>query len=269
MQKLEILRSLQFYYIMTFYDFFEYLGENSKFYEHSEKAYYYVIKSPKYLRDLITNSDVKASTVFKDVFGANPAEVTHLCEALVAFLSGSKYYWKVLEGEDIRKYYYRGMYSKCTGSLGHSCMRYKRCQDYFDIYIDNAKMLVLIPKRGYKIVGRAILWEIDGITYMDRVYGIDNHVNYLFNNYAKEHKFALRQHNALMCNGDTIGWYFPDDNYKERKYPKINLKLKDKYCYYPYLDTFRYLSSNKSTLLNELSDKCWVCAYTDGWTCRY
>ena len=82
-------------------------------------------------------------------------------------------------------------------------MRYTECQKYLDIYVDHCKMLVLLNKNTDKISGRAIIWEIDGKTLMDRVYYTEDHMLDIFINYAKEHKWYYRESNSLLDTGDT------------------------------------------------------------------
>lgn len=62
----------------------------------------------------------------------------------------------VVEGEDIRKYY-NCENNNPGGTLENSCMRYDECQKYLDIYVDHAKMLVLLNRVTDKISGRAIV----------------------------------------------------------------------------------------------------------------
>jgi hypothetical protein len=50
-------------------------------------------------------------------------------------------------------------------------MKYDRCQEYFDIYIENPDVCSLILKDPVEssIHGRALLWILDETKYMDRV----------------------------------------------------------------------------------------------------
>jgi hypothetical protein len=45
--------------------------------------------------------------------------------------------FELVKGEDIRKWYLVDRYEEENGQLGNSCMRYKRCQPYLDIYVQN------------------------------------------------------------------------------------------------------------------------------------
>jgi hypothetical protein len=45
--------------------------------------------------------------------------------------------FKTVRGKDIRRYYDLESYASESGSLGASCMKYERCQDYLEIYTEN------------------------------------------------------------------------------------------------------------------------------------
>lgn len=168
----------------------------------------------------------------------------------------------IVEGEDIRKYY-NCANNNPGGTLENSCMRYDECQKYLDIYVDHAKMLVLLNKATDKISGRAIIWQIDDRTFMDRVYYTQDHMLNLFINYAKEHKWYYREYNSLLDTGDFQCWYGPNDNYQNPNtlYLKINIGY---YNYYPYMDSFRYLSNG--CLYDYPGDEYECCDCTNGST---
>ena len=144
----------------------------------------------------------------------------------------------IVEGEDIRKYY-NCENNNPGGTLENSCMRYDECQKYLDIYVDHAKMLVLLNRVTDKISGRAIVWQIGDKTFMDRVYYTKDHMLDVFINYAKEHKWYYREYNSLLDTGDSQSWYGPNDDYQNPN--TWNLKIHvGYYDYFPYIDSFRY-----------------------------
>lgn len=151
--------------------------------------------------------------------------------------------FELISGEDIRKYYCDENYYKIDGSLGNSCMRYPEASDYFDIYVDNAKLLV--TKKDGLITGRAIVWEVDGITIMDRVYTCFDYLTNCFYDYAKEHYWWIRNHNSLLNTGDEQLWYAPDDDYTNSVHRLFIIPLAKQYSLFPYLDSFRYYDGNK------------------------
>jgi hypothetical protein len=76
----------------------------------------------------------------------------------------------IVNGDDIRDWYHEDCY-QMSGNLGNSCMRYERCQKYFDIYTYNKEQVsMLIMVLDGKLQGRSILWHKDGQTYYDRIY---------------------------------------------------------------------------------------------------
>lgn len=147
--------------------------------------------------------------------------------------------FEIVCGEDITEWYHRDNIVQ-TGSIANSCMIHDKCQSFFSIYEDRAKMLVLFNLDKSLIRGRAILWEIDGQTYMDRVYVCDDYLENNFINYAKERGFCYREHNSLMSTGDTIHWYVPDDDYSKPEYRDLEIENVYNYQEWPYMDTFRY-----------------------------
>ena len=88
--------------------------------------------------------------------------------------------FELINGEEIKDWYMEDNYLDSTGTLGNSCMRYKSCQNFFDIYTDNqASCNLLILKKtdtnnpDGKIKGRALVWKIESPVkgyFMDRIY---------------------------------------------------------------------------------------------------
>jgi hypothetical protein len=122
-------------------------------------------------------------------------------------------------------------------------------QNFMDIYVENAKML--ITTRDGKLTGRAIVWEIDEkTTILDRIYFCYDYLENCFTEYAKEHKWLIRENNSLLHTGEEQYWRTPDDDYASCKYIEFKIKLKNEYEYFPYVDSFRYLSYDKKTISN-------------------
>ncbi len=75
--------------------------------------------------------------------------------------------YKVIEGEEIRKWYLDRNYfapnGSCVGSLWNSCMRYNEKQKFLDLYCmnKNVKMLIMttMDLGVEKVRARALLWE--------------------------------------------------------------------------------------------------------------
>ena len=154
--------------------------------------------------------------------------------------------FEIVEGEQITYWYNSDHYYQCNGTLGNSCMKYDECTSYFKIYEDNAKMLIA-TKNGM-LTGRAIVWEVDGVTLMDRVYTCFDYLENCFFEYAKEHKWWIRANNSLLNNGENQYWYTPDDDYSQTTDREFRIKLKDRYSCFPYVDSFRYYNEAKNVI---------------------
>ena len=170
--------------------------------------------------------------------------------------------FRIVEGSDITKYYNKENYYQETGTLGNSCMRYSTCESFFAIYEDYAKMLVAF--KDDKVAGRALIWEINGETYMDRVY---TYVDYLYNAfimYAEDHHWYHREDNSLLSDGDDQNFVGPKDDYERSFYPSLELKINPGYEIFPYMDSFRYYCRDTNTLCTSCCDDCIYLSNTDG-----
>lgn len=176
---------------------------------------------------------------------ASLKSITIKSEQLEKFVNSYKSVWKQLHdiegkfelvsGEEIRKWYLLENYEEPKGQLFSSCMKYKSCQPYFDIYTLNpevCQLLILKGKDPDKISGRALIWKTtSGDFYMDRPYtNNDSDIN-LYQLYANEK-----------------GWiYF--NGIHEVKVKKID------YQYFPYMDSFKVY--NPSTGILSTNEGLW------------
>lgn len=133
--------------------------------------------------------------------------------------------YEEVKGEDIRWSYLGDNYYEHNGDLGNSCMRYRNCQSYLNIYTENPEKISLaVLKKDGKIAARSLLWDLketEGSTYHDRIY---------FTN--EETKLTLE---AKLI---SLGY---KDAYKGNPSLTAHLNNVD-FNYYPYMDSFRYLS---------------------------
>ena len=152
--------------------------------------------------------------------------------------------FEFVSGEDIRKWYLEDNYQSNRGQLSNSCMRYKKCQSYFDIYVKNPEVCRLLILKGGdegKITGRALIWKLkDGKTYMDRQYcNNDSDIKFY-------QEFAKKQ-----------GWSY----YGQPMIGDLEVQLsKQSYEEYPYMDTFvcyNYLEHKLSNDEDKWSNKGW------------
>lgn len=153
-------------------------------------------------------------------------------------------YFKVVEGEEVKKWYLEANYAKGCGTLNNSCMRLNQCQDFFDIYtnIDNNVKMLILTNAEDKLIGRCLLWETDKGKYMDRVYAND-HIQNLFKKWAESNEYKLSHYNG---------------NNNQQMTTKIKVDMNKPF---PYLDSFRFMvfnvedKGNTATLYTQQPDK--------------
>ena len=154
---------------------------------------------------------------------------------------------QLLSGEDIRHWYLEDNYETRKGQLGSSCMRYKNCQKYLDIYVQNPKVCQLLILKGEddKIKGRALIWKLyhhkegkqfyKGDYYMDRIYTNNDSDKILFQDWAE--KRGMRYYGSSYKT-DWIMYVRLDNSGFE---------------YYPYMDTFICYDTDNLLLCNDES----------------
>jgi hypothetical protein len=144
--------------------------------------------------------------------------------------------FKVLKGKDILDGYDRSNHAKNRGMLCGSCMNDKLY--LLDLYTNNqekVELLTLVDDKD-KIYGRAFLWKLDNrpFVFMDRVYGVDNYVTKIFNQYAKDSKMAYREQQQTY----NFELYLPNGEVTYSKRFPLKVKLKTKNIrHLPYMDS--------------------------------
>lgn len=200
--------------------------------------------------------------LFPDVF--NQSEIEKFVNEFKSKISKFFSNFRLVEGEDIRKYYLLNNYeSNNHGDINHSCMRSKDAQSYLDIYVNNSdkcKLLILMSDLYKdKIKGRAIVWfgtrkPVNKI-YMDRIYTIKSSDDILYKDYA-EKKGWIYKSNKIMGDSTYI------ENGK-RIFESVSIQLKAiKYKEYPSLDTLSYYTPRSGRLASNIGN------YIPGYT-RY
>ena len=194
----------------------------------------------------------------------SPRDVEYFVNAFKSHFDEENQYFKIVEGEEIKKWYLDDNYlvvnGECRGTIWNSCMRYQKRQSFLDIYSKNSafKMLCLLTKDEYgqeKVRARALL--VDAFTdddtklpkgtpikFMDRIYGfydsdvqkfikwsIDNGYIYKFEQNAKSKPYVY-----YKGEGCALPLSVKLDNFKLR--------------YYPYLDTFSFFNIRDGILFN-------------------
>jgi hypothetical protein len=155
--------------------------------------------------------------------------------------NGKNIQFKLVTGDDIRYYYYYGNYSELMGkdsNLWGSCMRSEDCQEYFDIYTENAEVcsLLVALDNAENVLGRALVWTFkDGKRGMDTIYAheslFESFITWAVDNQAY---YKDRQSCHHQC--------FDRLNRERVDYtPYVQLK-KWRFSNYPYMDTLSILT---------------------------
>lgn len=175
------------------------------------------------LKSLCLKSDQYTNEYINSITESDIEKFVNILSAKINHKNNMFDFMEVVEGEDIRKWYLEYNYDSIKGDLGNSCMKHSKCQDYFDIYIENpevCKLLILKNSNGDKIQARALLWQtIEGDLVMDRIYAYKNSLEDLFKHWADKNGY---KHSITI-----------DDKY--------TVAIKNlPYDYFPYMDTFSY-----------------------------
>lgn len=202
--------------------------------------------------------------------GVTDKELEDFVNAYKATQDSMQWKFKMLEGNDIAKYYNQKKYYLSTGSLGGSCMA-DEGKSTFAIYSKNAdkvRLLVLIDEEADKICGRALVWKLKKSPcaakfFMDRVYANRDSDVYKFKKFAEEsgflYKAVMNSHTEtnvdFMFNGAPVSG-------------EITVKLNGNCGTYPFVDTLCFLDKDRETLSNLTSKGCYwlhsTCGDEDG-----
>ena len=164
------------------------------------------------------------------------------------YFDKSKTEIKVVQGDDIFKYYLGDNYFSIGGStfgpLWASCMRQKHKNKYMSLYASNPdKVKLLVMLQDDKVRARALLWEKcdimdseQSVKVMDRIYSIYDHDIQTFKLWAITSGYLHKSDQSAHIPRQFVG-----------KGGRVNLELSitlenHKHDTYPYLDTFKYYS---------------------------
>jgi hypothetical protein len=164
----------------------------------------------------------------------------------------TKFVFKVVSGNEIKKFYSENSYAEMRASLGASCMKHDHCQNYFQLYTKNenkVSMLVMLNPDG-NLLGRSILWNFDSVKLMDRIYTTnDEDLQFHFKKWATENDYLYKSEQNW-----SSSLYFEQLGQKKREL-RFDIKLDNiKVDRYPYMDTFKFLDTSKGILTNYLPD---------------
>jgi hypothetical protein len=208
--------------------------------------------------------NIKPGAFVKKVLSNIPEkEIEKFATLFKNIQSAPDFTFKVVDGEDILKYYLYNSYVEQSSSLGASCMKHRACQDFLGIYVDNpdmVKMLVMLD-RNEKLIGRSLLWNTD-TKIMDRIYtiGDDDFTNH-FKKWADDNGYMYKREQRW---NNTLLFQSKDEVSKL----ELSLTLKNKdYRRYPYLDTFKFFNQETGTFYNYIPEGIGVVTLssTDGW----
>ncbi len=207
----------------------------------------------RFVRALLTKSGIKFKDAeIEDFVYKYRAEIEKIKNVLTER-------FKVVKGDDIKKYYHRSKYESEGGDLGNSCMRYDRCQSYLSIYTDNSQaslLLLMSETEEDKIAGRAILWEMEpyevSTKVMDRIYTIRTADQQLFKDWAKENGYWFKERQDFSEYTDFVFRDKETGEIIEKRQGEFSVKLDNggEYPSYPYMDSFKYYNPRNGTLYN-------------------
>jgi hypothetical protein len=175
-------------------------------------------------------------------------QIESIFNKFVAFSSGQMFKFEVLKGDNIKKGYTRDEYSpNQRGTLHKSCMTDKL--DSLGLYTRNPQVSLACIRSQNGIEARCLLWKAeDGRVYSDRVYYTDEWMKDLLSMRLKEMScIPVQECNHAVIKLDRVRWL----------------------RYYPYVDSFFWLSIADSTVTfssnkDNLSGKYRVLRCTDG-----
>lgn len=204
------------------------------------------IKFGRFINKLLTENYIKCSQY----------DVECLVNSFKSHMDSLSYVFEVIKGSNIKDSYDGEYYELGDGTLQSSCMKYKKCRSFLNIYTKNSSISLLVLKSKFsgKVIGRAILWDkmnvipynggaksVDPIEvkFMDRIYYTKDHQRDLFINYAVENGYAFKTEQ----NNETFGHI----KYKNKviENPLLYTTLdKHEFELYPYMDTMQCVIEN-------------------------
>lgn len=185
------------------------------------------------------------SKVFKNISAKDVEIFSNLYRSEVR---KPKFEFKIVNGEDIRRYYHYDYHANDYGSLGVSCMRHESCQKLFNMYVENPdkiSLLLMLNEDG-RVMGRTLLWNFDGNKIMDRIYSVnDEQLPFYFKKWATENGYHYKSqqnwYNSIQF--ERLG--------EGKKLLKLDVKLDSfDFRYYPYMDTFKFFNPDTGTFSN-------------------
>jgi len=218
------------------------------------------------------------------------SDVENFVNQFIAFQKekDASFHFELYKGKDIIKGYDRDEYCPEEGHsdneygggddydtvLHQSCMvnKHNNIRDIFNIYTENPDQIGLLTLyKDQYLISRALVWldvkatDWDGtgrttkLTFLDRVYYMEDYVLERMRAYAVKNGWAYRFYNTYE-NKDQIVY----KGVKKSMLMKVKLDKADLY-HYPYMDTFTYLDPESKTISNKnCFDSYYQLSSTDG-----
>lgn len=165
------------------------------------------------------------------------------------------YKFELLPNKEIKNIYDEELIC-VTGTLGGSCMNKET--DYLDMYeaCEDLQILVLRNKEE-NLCGRALLWTIEDIKFLDRFYVFQDFQYEMFLKYVEDNNLWRRKYYKTYDNKTT---FINPEGEEVEKY--LMIKLNTDFDEFPYIDTFTY-GGNGYITNNDAEDLYNYCQ-TDG-----
>ena len=160
--------------------------------------------------------------------------------------------FKVVSGTQIKKWYHYDNYQSQNSSLGNSCMKHDSCQDYLSLYTENpsiCKMLILVDTND-RLIGRALLWQVDGHQIMDRIYTVnDDKYQHQFKEWADKNGYWYKSEQKW----NNCLWFESNGQVQVKKIDFILPNFREGENF-PYMDTFKFGNIKTGRLYNYLPE---------------
>jgi hypothetical protein len=210
------------------------------------------IKIGRFIRKFLTDFSIQN-------FNINDQMIEKFVNLYKSYFSRDISKLKIVEGEEILKYYlednYHSLNGNRAGSLWNSCMRQRERNKFMKLYAKNSdkvKMLVFFSDDD-KVRARALIWEgvkdhkdsTKEYKFMDRIYYYYDHDINFFKDWAKESGYLCKWEQSAKTE------MLFDDGTGSPVIKQLYVML-DEYNlpYYPYLDTFKLFNFDKGRFSN-------------------
>jgi hypothetical protein len=213
------------------------------------------IKIGRFIRKFLTEFSIKN-------FKVTDIDIEKFVNIYKSYFSRDISKLKIVEGEEILKYYLEDNYhtpsGNRSGSIWNSCMRQRERNKFMTLYTknkDKVKMLVFFSDDD-KVRARALLWEDvrdhedtkRKYKFMDRIYYYYDHDINFFKDWAKENGYLCKWEQSAKT--EMLFDDGTDSPVRKQLYVMLD---EHNLSYYPYLDTFKFFNFNKGRFSNSQS----------------